>query len=101
MSTADIPEDHWARPLLGLGLSEGLGPLVERLKNGAAPLDDPNLNDEAAAQIERLLADARMLRDMLKNAQTAICTREAQGWIGGTSCGQAAEALHATRYLRA
>lgn len=56
---------------------------------------------QPAAQLEQLLADARMLRNLLKNAQTAICTHEAQGWSGGTSCGQAVEALHDTRYLRA
>jgi hypothetical protein len=51
-------------------------------------------------EIERLKTDARMLRDMLRNAQTAICRMEREGWTGGTSCDQAAEALHATRYLR-
>ena len=30
--------------------------IVTRLKNGAAPLNDPDLNDEAAAEIERLRA---------------------------------------------
>lgn len=29
MTTTEIPENHESRPLLGLGLSEGLGPLVE------------------------------------------------------------------------
>ena len=31
MTTTAIPENHESRPLLGLGLSEGLGPLVEVL----------------------------------------------------------------------
>ena len=46
------------RPLPVLS-SEGLGPnapLLDRLRNGAAPLDDPNLNDEAASGIARLRA---------------------------------------------
>lgn len=52
-------------------------------------------------EIDRLASDARRLRNLLKNAQTAICKQEAQGWVGGTTCEQVAEALHATRYLRA
>ncbi len=35
--------------------------IVERLRNGAAPLDDPNLNDEAAGTIERLRADGPII----------------------------------------
>ena len=30
--------------------------LVQRLRNGPAPLNDPDLNDEAADEIERLRA---------------------------------------------
>ena len=36
--------------------------LVQRLRNGPAPLNDPDLNDEAADEIERLRADAERYR---------------------------------------
>ena len=38
-------------------------PLVQRLREGAAPLDDPDLNDEAADRIELL---SWALTDVLK-----------------------------------
>ena len=38
----------------GIVLSSDQLGLVERLRNGEAPLADPNLNDEAADEIERL-----------------------------------------------
>ena len=40
-------------------------PLVQRLREGAAPLDDPDLNDEAADRIEFLIW---ALTDVLKVA---------------------------------
>lgn len=44
-------------------VEQGVRPLVERLRNGSAPLDDPNLNDEAAAEIERLATHIQKVED--------------------------------------
>lgn len=46
-----------------------------------------------------LLADARRLRELLRNTQTYVCSnRELSG--ANDLCGQIAEALFATRYLK-
>lgn len=37
MTTTEIPENHESRPLLGLGLSEGLGPNVPKRAIVCAP----------------------------------------------------------------
>ena len=44
-------------------------PLVMRLRNGAAPISDPNLNDEAADEIERLQEREAFILNVTRDAQ--------------------------------
>jgi hypothetical protein len=98
MTSADIDA---IAPNAGLGLVLARDLVARlRLRYPEIPYHRDGLHREAADEIERLREDALMLRELLRNAQTAICSREKSGWRGGTTCGQAAEALHKTRYLR-
>lgn len=73
--------------------------LIHRLRDGAAPLDDPNLNDEAAdaleaqaAELARVSADARRLEWLRLNLEwdghaywlPDLCIKETQ--FGSQEC---------------
>lgn len=51
--------------------------IVERLRRGAAPLDDPDLNDQAADEIEALRKDAARYRWIKANTSEAPLNAQA------------------------
>ena len=61
--------------------------MIERLRNGPAPLADPDMNDEAADKIKRLRADAERIRPAANAAPRAWITREPDGNDGDGSFG--------------
>ena len=54
--------------------------LLPRLRNGPAPLGDPNLNDEAADMIERLQSDCKKMRGALRQVA------QAHAWLAFGDC---------------
>jgi hypothetical protein len=61
--------------------------LIQRLRDGAAPLDDPNLNDEAADTIERLTAELAAARETARRLMEAERVLQADAeryrWLAG------------------
>jgi hypothetical protein len=73
--------------------------LIQRLRNGPAPLDDPNLNDEAADAIARLTAERDAARADERERCAKLCERTKSlgrdGWPTHYSASECAAAIRA------
>ena len=70
-----------------------VGSLLPRLRNGPAPLGDPNLNDDAADVIERL-RECATLRDAEIDRLRRALHDVAEEWAGA-ECGEPVHAQEA------